>query len=47
MPLAPPLFSMTTGTLASVLSACPTMRASWSVPLPAPKGTTMVMGLLG
>jgi hypothetical protein len=36
-----------TGTLYSAPSACAMLRACWSVPLPAPKGTTMVMGLLG
>ncbi|MCY1377621.1 hypothetical protein D9M69_652040 [compost metagenome] len=46
-PLAPGLFSTTTGTPRLSCRLLPTRRVTMSVPLPAPKGTTRVMGLAG
>ncbi|MNV94475.1 hypothetical protein D3C71_1892760 [compost metagenome] len=42
MPLAPPLFSTTTGWPVSWVKAWPSARAIWSVALPAANGTTKV-----
>jgi len=46
-PFAPALFSTTTGCFSRSASFCPTMRATLSVPLPAAKDTTSVIGRLG
>src|SRR5512132_2143669 len=46
-PLAPGLFSITTGLPSDSASFWPSNRAPTSVPLPGPNATTMVMGRLG
>jgi len=47
MPLAPGLFSTTTGWPSETRSFSARSRAIVSTPPPGEKGTTMVMGLLG
>src|SRR5689334_10658094 len=47
MPLAPALLSTTTACFVSVVIEAPSARASWSVALPAAKGTTKVIGFSG
>ena len=46
-PLAPGLFSITMVCLSAMPSGWAMVRVATSVPLPAPNGTTMVIGLLG
>jgi hypothetical protein len=46
-PLAPGLFSTTTGTPKMRFSPSPTARADWSVAEPGPNGTRMRIGPLG
>src|SRR5512147_503200 len=47
MPLAPALLSTTTGCFVCSVIDWPSARASWSVALPAAKGTTKLNGLAG
>src|SRR5688500_11032700 len=47
IPAAPGLLSMTTGWPMPAASFSPTTRASTSVPPPAAKGTTILIGLVG
>jgi hypothetical protein len=46
-PLAPGLSSTTTLCLSALPSGSAMIRVTTSVPLPAPNGTTMVIGLVG
>jgi hypothetical protein len=47
MPLAPALLSTMTACLVSAVIEAPRARASWSVALPAAKGTMKVTGFSG